>query len=35
MRDYMENDIEDVKGTISKIIGSIGIGFVFIVLLIF
>ena len=31
----MENDIEDVKGTISKIIGSIGIGFVFIVLLIF
>ena len=35
MRDYMENDIEDVKGTISKIVGSIGIGFVFIVLLIF
>ena len=35
MRDYMENDIEDVKGTISKIIGSIGIGFVFIGLLIF
>lgn len=35
MRDYMENDIENVKGTISKIIGSIGIGFVFIVLLIF
>ena len=35
MRDYMENDIEDVKGTISKIIGSIGIGFVFIVLLIY
>ena len=31
----MENDIEDVKGTISKIVGSIGIGFVFIVLLIF
>ena len=35
MRDYMENDIEDVKGTISKIVGSIGIGFVFIGLLIF
>ena len=35
MRDYMENDIEDVKGTISKMVGSIGIGFVFIVLLIF
>lgn len=35
MRDYMENDIEDVKGTISKIVGSIGIGFIFIVLLIF
>ena len=35
MRDYMENDIEDVKGTISKIVGSIGIGFVFIMLLIF
>ena len=31
----MENDIEDVKGTISKIVGSIGIGFIFIVLLIF
>lgn len=31
----MENDIEDVKGTISKIVGSIGIGFVFVVLLIF
>lgn len=31
----MENDIEDVKGTISKIVGSIGIGFVFIMLLIF
>lgn len=35
MRDYMENDVEAVKGTISKIVGSIGIGFVFIVLLIF
>ena len=35
MRDYMENDIEDVKGTISKIVGSIGIGFVFIGLIIF
>lgn len=35
MRDYMENDIEDVKGTISKIVGSIGIGFVFIGLFIF
>ena len=31
----MENDVEAVKGTISKIVGSIGIGFVFIVLLIF
>lgn len=35
MRDYMENDIEDVKGTISKIVGSVGIGFIFIVLFIF
>ena len=35
MRDYMENDIEDVRGTISKIVGSIGIGFIFIVLFIF
>ena len=35
MRDYMENDIECVKGTISKIVGSVGIGFIFIVLFIF
>ena len=35
MRDYMENDVEAVRGTISKVVGSIGIGFVFIVLLIF
>lgn len=35
MRDYMENDVEVVKGTISKIVGSIGIGFIFIVFLIF
>lgn len=35
MRDYMENDVEAIRGTISKVVGSIGIGFVFIVLLIF